>query len=505
MFIFQALPSYFRLRLQAALVPLVVVIGGCATPSEMQAPIPCAGRCPVCPVCVAAEAPEPTPAAVLSPAVVPIVAAPGDEAARGRLERAAWPQLPNFAADDATEALSAFLQGCPVLAGKAEWQDVCTRATAMAATQAKSATQNKKTAAQVNGVTQFFIDNFEPYRVVNLDETDTGLVTGYYEPLLRGSRTQSAEFRYPLYRPPQDLIAVDLAEVYPDLKNRRLRGRIVDNKLVPYLDRAAIEGDRAAPPLRGLEIAWVDNAVESFFLHIQGSGQIQLPNGSLMRVGYADQNGHPFRSLGSALIRRGEIKAERASMQGIKEWARRNPAKLQQFMNANPSYVFFKELPGDLTGPIGTLGVPLTAERSIAVDPRVIPLGVPVYLSTTFPNTKNALNRLMVAQDTGGAIGGAVRADFYWGFGDAAGNQAGKMKQQGRMWVLLPSGYDPNAAIPPATPPASPPASPPQTQRISAPQLPPQPTQTPPQTSPQPLPDTVPQTPPQAPMLPPAR
>ena len=471
--------------------------------------MPCAGNCPVCPVCVAAEAPEPPTASGLPPADVPIVATPGDEAARGRLERVAWPQLPNFAADDATEALSAFVQGCPVLAGKPEWQDVCTRAIAMAATQTKPATQNKRAVAQFNGITQFFIDNFEPYRVVNFDETDTGLVTGYYEPLLRGSRTQSAEFRYPLYRPPQDLITVDLGEVYPDLKNRRLRGRIVDNKLVPYLDRAAIEGDRAAPPLRGLEIAWVDNAVESFFLQIQGSGQIQLPDGSLMRVGYADQNGHPFRSLGGALIRRGELKAERASMQGIKAWARRNPAKLQQFMNANPSYVFFKELPGDLTGPIGTLGVPLTAERSIAVDPRVIPLGVPVYLSTTFPNTKNALNRLMVAQDTGGAIGGAVRADFYWGFGDAAGNQAGKMKQQGRMWVLLPRGYDPNVVVQPATPSASPPAASPQSQPILAPQPSPQPlpqpTQTPPQTSPQPLPETVPQTPPQAPMPPLAR
>ena len=190
--------------------------------------------------------------------------------------------------------------------------------------------------------------------------------------------------------------------------------------------------------------------MELFFLAIQGSGQIVLPDGSRMRVGYVDQNGHPFRSLAGALIRRGQIKAERASMQGIKEWARKNPAKIQAFMNINPSYVFFKELPGDLSGPIGTLGVPLTSERSIAVDQRVVPLGVPVFLSTTFPSTKQELNRLMVAQDTGGAINGAVRADFYWGFGDEAGAQAGKMKQQGRMWVLLPRGYNPNAAYEPS-------------------------------------------------------
>jgi membrane-bound lytic murein transglycosylase A len=174
---------------------------------------------------------------------------------------------------------------------------------------------------------------------------------------------------------------------------------------------------------------------------------VQLENGERLRVGYAEQNGHPFRSLGRLLIQRGELPAERASMQGIKDWARRHPAKVQRYLNENPSFVFFRELPGDLPGPIGSLGVPLTAERSIAVDPRVIPLGVPVYLATTWPNSPQPLNRLMVAQDTGGAINGGVRADFFWGFGDAAGNQAGKMRQAGRMWVLLPKGYTPPATV----------------------------------------------------------
>src|SRR5207253_2916974 len=191
---------------------------------------------------------------------------------------------------------------------------------------------------------------------------------------------------------------------------------------------------RDGGPLKGLELAWVEDPVDLFFLHIQGSGQVELENGERIRVGYADQNGHPFRSLGRLLIERGEIPAERASMQGIKDWARRNPGRAQEFLNANPSYVFFRELPRDLTGPLGALGVPLTPERSIAVDPRVVPLGVPVYLATTWPNTADALNRLMVAQDTGGAIAGAVRADFFWGFGDAAGSQAGRMRQSGKMW-----------------------------------------------------------------------
>src|SRR4029079_2786703 len=204
--------------------------------------------------------------------------------------------------------------------------------------------------------------------------------------------------------------------------------------------------DSDSPPLKGRELVWVDDAVDAFFMHIQGSGQVQLENGERLRLGYADQNGHPFRSLGALLIRRGEVPAERASMQGIKEWARKNPRKVQEFMNANPSYVFFRELASDLPGPIGSLGVPLTAQRSVASVPRVVPLGAPVYLATTWPNTSDPLNRLMVAQDTGGAIAGGVRVDFFWGFGDAAGSQAGKMRQQGRMWALLPKGYVPPPA-----------------------------------------------------------
>ena len=422
---------------------LALLTAGCATPPPPAPVAQPAAACPVCQICT--TCPEPATSALLpeltSPAATP-------ETPRGRLERTQWDALANFGSDDPTDALTAFLQSCSMLLTKPEWIDVCTSASRLSA---KSGAEN---------IRQFFRDNFDPYRVVNADESETGTVTGYYEPLLRGSRVKTAEFKYPLYAQPQDLITVDLSEVYPDLKFRRLRGRVVGNKLVPYLDRGEIDGK--ASPLRGLEIAWVDNPVELFFLEIQGSGQIQLPDGSRMRVGYADQNGHPFRSVAGQLIRRGEIKAERASMQGIKEWAKKNPRKVTQFLNTNPSFVFFKELPGDLSGPIGTLGVPLTAERSIAVDQRVIPLGVPVYLSTTYPGSKQELNRLMVAQDTGGAIYGAVRADFYWGFGDDAGAQAGRMKQRGRMWVLLPKGYDPNANVeapPTATTPAATPAT----------------------------------------------
>ena len=255
------------------------------------------------------------------------------------------------------------------------------------------------------------------------------------------SRVATARYPYPLYKVPDDLIVVDLGDVYPELKNKRLRGRLEGNRIVPYLDRGGIES-LTSRPLKSKELVWVEDEIESFFLHIQGSGRVQFEDGTSMRVGYADQNGHPFRSLGRLLIDKGEMTLAQTSMQGIKAWARANPQKVQEFLNGNPSYIFFKELPSDLSGPIGTLGVPLTAERSIAIDSRVIPLGSPVYLSTTFPNTKKPLNRLMLAQDTGGAINGAVRADFFWGFGDGAGKQAGMMKQSGQMWVLLPKDYN---------------------------------------------------------------
>ena len=166
----------------------------------------------------------------------------------------------------------------------------------------------------------------------------------------------------------------------------------------------------------------------------------------MMRVGYADQNGHPFRSIGRLLVERGELPLEKASMQGIKDWGRRNPDKLFPLLDENPSYVFFREVPtpapgtpeAEIDGPIGTLGVPLLRERTLAVDPRSVPLGAPVFLATTYPLSTRPLQRLMLAQDTGGAIRGAVRADFFWGFGDDAGRQAGRMKQDGRMWILWP-------------------------------------------------------------------
>jgi len=286
----------------------------------------------------------------------------------------------------------------------------------------------------------FIEARFQAWAVLSADGAAEGMVTGYYEPVLAGSRTRSERFREPVYGIPPDLVTVELENVKPELKGLRLRGRMAGNRLVPYWSRAEIE---ANSDFRAPVIAWVEDPVELFFLQIQGSGQLELGAGERLRLGYADQNGHPYRSLGMILVERGELTLNQASMQGIKSWAAANPRKLREMLDANPSYVFFREMPDTGAGPVGTLGVPLTAGYSIAVDPRSVPLGAPVFLATTWPLQVQPLQRLMAAQDTGGAIRGAVRADFYWGSGSEAGALAGRMRQQGRMWILWPRNEGP--------------------------------------------------------------
>jgi membrane-bound lytic murein transglycosylase A len=333
--------------------------------------------------------------------------------------------LVGWAEDDLRQAWPAFIASCDVLGKRAVWKEVCASAVMV-------------NAEDVTEVRNFFEGQFIPHVVNNADGSMSGTVTGYYEPLLRGSRTRNGKYQIPLFRVPEDLLTIDLSAVYPELKNMRLRGRVVGNKVVPYFSRAEITDKNS---LAGKELVWVDNAVEAFFLQIQGSGRVYLEETQeTIRVAYGDQNGHPYKSIGRFLVERGDLKLEQASAQGIAAWAVANPTRVQELLNVNPSVVFFKEekLTAASKGPKGALGVPLTAQRSIAIDAQFIPLGVPVFLSTTQPNSDLPLRRLMLAQDTGGAIRGAVRADFFWGFGAEAGERAGKMKQVGSMWVLLP-------------------------------------------------------------------
>ena len=333
-----------------------------------------------------------------------------------------WDAVEGWSLDDPTAALDAFVKGCVSIKKRPDWNAVCTEA--------------GQVAAERDAVRRFFEERFIPHQVRNPDGSDTGLVTGYYIPNINGSRQRSDRYRYPLYSLPDDLLIVDLRSVYPDLANYRLRGRLVGRKVVPYYSRAELEADPA--PLAGKELFWIDDPVELFFMHIQGSGRVVLDDGSAVMVHFADQNGYPFRSIGKLLIDRGEMTKNQMSMQNIKAWAQQHPDETAALLNENPSYIFFETLPGSPDTSPGALGIPLAAERSIAVDPRTIPLGAPVFLSTTRPSSKEPLQRLVLAHDTGGAIRGAVRADFFWGQGEAAGALAGRMKQQGKMWVLLP-------------------------------------------------------------------
>ncbi|AGW92060.1 MULTISPECIES: murein transglycosylase A [Cupriavidus] len=317
---------------------------------------------------------------------------------KGRLQAANWNEIGGWTQDDVRAAWPALQASCQALKKRAEWSRAC-------------AAGMMVDAGDLDAMRAYFESNFQPFRVVNGDGTDSGLITGYYEPILHGSRTRQGRYQVPLYRKPAQF------------GNRPLPGRaeLLQN-----------------PAMRGNELVWVDDPVEAAFLQIQGSGRIRMADGTMVRVGFGGTNDQPFRSIGKWLLDRGEITPAQATMQGIKAWARANPWRVEEMLNINPRFVFFRELPPNNDGPVGALGVPLTAERSIAVDPATIPLGVPVFLSTTRPLSTEPIQRLMFAQDTGSAIKGGVRADFFWGAGDAAGETAGRMKQGGRMWVLMP-------------------------------------------------------------------
>ena len=356
------------------------------------------------------------------------------------LQAARWNELPGWGDDDLAAAWPTFLLSCRALVSRPQWpqwKSVCEEAKGLA---------SPSTAA----VRRFFESRLQPWLLTNADGTTSGLITGYYEPLLRGSRTRGKPYLQPVLGVPADLLTIDLASVLPDLKNMRLRGRLEGHRVVPYFSRSEITNREKDSADRAL--LWVDDPVELFFLQVQGSGRVKLADGSTTRLAYADQNGHPYQSIGRVLVDRGELTLEQASMQGIKQWARANPTRVNELLNANPSYVFFREQPlkgnGSVgtdgpEGPSGALGVPLTPERSIAVDPKHVALGTPVFLSTSQPESATPLRRLVLAQDAGGAIRGAVRADLFWGFGAAAGAQAGRMKQSGQMWLLLPPGAAP--------------------------------------------------------------
>ena len=318
-----------------------------------------------------------------------------------------WSALPGWRDDDLLQAWPAWLRSCEALRkrnSEINWRQVCSQVTGISARDSQA-------------IRLYFEDNFQAYEIRNSAGSETGLVTGYYEPVMNGSQTRTSIYSVPLY-------------AYPNAW-RQTRPN-------PGPSRADF---MASGILKGSEIARVQDPVAAAFMQIQGSGKIRLPDGRVLRLGYAGTNEQPFKSFAQWLLDRKEITRSEATMQGISQWAKRNPDRVNEMLNANPRFVFFKELPGNVSadlGPTGALNVPLTTERSIAIDLQAMPLGAPVFLATSKPLSDQALQKLVMAQDTGKAIVGGVRADYYWGSGDTAGEMAGRMKQNGKMWVLLP-------------------------------------------------------------------
>ncbi len=348
------------------------------------------------------------------------------------LAPASFADLPGWREDAVAEALPAFVRSCaelqergdgavsaamPLHSSAADWRAACAAA--------------PQVPADDHAARAFFERFFTAY-LAGDNGASEGLFTGYYEPLLHGARRPGGAYTTPILKRPPDLVMVDLGRFRPAWRGERIAGRVVDGTLVPYASRAEIE--RGAVDARQLAILWVDDPVAAFFLQVQGSGRVSLQDGSMVRLGYDGQNGQPYVAIGKLLIERGALAPDAVSLASIHAWLAAHPKDGAALMDENPSFVFFREMHGD--GPIGSEGVVLTPGRSLAVDRDFVPLGAPVYLDAA--DSGGMLRRLMVAQDTGGAIAGPVRGDVFWGFGPEAEARAGTQRARGRYYLLWP-------------------------------------------------------------------
>lgn len=397
--VFQMLLSLSRL---CAAATLLAVVAACttapSTPPRARPPAP-------------APAPLPPPPA---------------KATELTITQTTFSAIDQWAQDDQSAALAAFRKSCAAVQKRTDisgltlsedWVQPCTEA------------------AFVQDARAFFETRFVPVRVGD----GKGRVTGYFEPTLMGARAPDATNATALFRRPPELIDVNLGQFRESLRGQRIAGQVEQARLVPYLSRTQIEEGGLAG--RSLELVWVADPWEAFFLHIQGSGRVQFSDGSIMRVGYDGQNGHPYTGIGTVMLERGLLAPGQATMQGMIAWARANPEQAKTLFRENASFIFFRELTGE--GPVGAMNVALTPERSIAVDPRFVPLGAPVWLATRHPDPADVKQTLpfiglRVAQDTGGAIKGANRVDMFWGPGERAALIAGGMHQRGELIVLIP-------------------------------------------------------------------
>jgi len=353
-----------------------------------------------------------------------------------RLAPVAFRQLPGWRGDRHAPALAAFSRSC---------RRVFRRPPAAPVGQADIGGRNRDWwpvchAARLlkdpgNEQARTFFERWLTPFLVTAGNRASGLITGYFEMELRGAWSRKGNYQVPIYARPPDIVTVDLGRFREDWKGQRVTGRVLGGRVIPAQTRHEIQNGALAG--RGLELLWVNDPTDAFFLHIQGSGRVIMEDGTVVRLGFAGRNGRNYVAIGRELVARGAIPQEGLSMQTIRSWLRRNPGQAQKIMARNPSFIFFRPLTGE--GPIGSGGVVLTPGRSLAVDRRYIPLGVPLWLDTLDPlNPAAPLRRLVVSQDTGAAITGPVRGDLFWGYGEQAAQRAGLMKHPGRLFVLLP-------------------------------------------------------------------
>ncbi|CAA6604852.1 Membrane-bound lytic murein transglycosylase [Rhodospirillaceae bacterium LM-1] len=341
---------------------------------------------------------------------------------------AQFSDLPGWGSDYFAGVLPAFQKSCLKLKNKPGWTASCKAAQSLP--------------SDPVSIRNFLEGQFRPWRVQAGGGNPDGLFTGYYEAEFPVTRHQMSAHQVPLLGPPADLVTADLVLFDSALKGRRIDGRVEKSKMIPYFSRAEIEA--GALHGRAPVLAWAD-AVDAHILSIQGSGRLQMDDGSVMRAGFAGSNGHVFKGIGAILKEKGKIgPGEDSTMPAIERWLRANQAEGRRLMAENPRYIFFRKVEGE--GPVGSLGVPLTPERSLAIDNTLLPLGAPIWLATRLAGGQ-AYQRLMLAQDTGSAIKGAVRGDIFFGTGKPAFEKAGRQKEPGRYWLLLPVGMTPEQAL----------------------------------------------------------
>lgn len=332
---------------------------------------------------------------------------------KAKVKKVAFEDIEGFYEDDLPLAFEVFKKDCQRAKRFELFKEVCQKADSY------------------TNASEFFSKNFTAYELYNSKGRNKGVITGYYEPLLKGSRTKSEVYKYPIYKIPKDMITIDLSNAYPELKKYRLRGKLVDGKIIAYDDRETIN------KRDDLEvIVYVDDRIDLFFLQIQGSGKVTLDTGETINVGYANQNGHKYKGIGKLLLKEGVLKDFGASMQGIKAYLEANPHRVDEVLHKNRSYIFFGERKQGATGALGT---ELTAGRNLAVDRRYVPLGMPVFINTKNSVTQKKIDRLMVAADVGGAIKGEIRADFFYGNDSNSALYAGGMKEAGKLTILVPN------------------------------------------------------------------